>query len=118
MPSIGSVFGGRPEQRPISDSPLDEWLRARDLSRYAFAKQLRVSARTVILWCNNQALPDLVNSFKIQQATDGGVTPEMWLGTDLAKFQWGHDRHDAEAAKAAKRKDNRVQYRRRMRRGT
>lgn len=116
MPSISSVYGARPEHRPICNTPLDEWLRVRELSRYAFAKQLQVSPRTVILWCNNQVLPDLVNSFKIQKATDGGVTPEMWLGTDLARFLWGHERADWEAKKKRDRANNRKQYVRRMKR--
>lgn len=110
MHTITSVFGQKPEHRPICDSPLDAWLRARDLSRYSFAKKLLVSPRTVQLWCNNQALPDLVNAFKIQRETDGGVTPEMWLGTELARFQWSHERVDAEAVKARVRVDNRKHY--------
>lgn len=110
MVTISSVYGARPEQRPIADSPLDVWLRAREISRYSFAKSLNVSPRSVTLWCNNQVLPDLVNSFRIQQATEGGVTPEMWLGTDLARFLWEHDRADWEAHKKRSRKSNRKAY--------
>src|SRR4051812_9543117 len=116
MPSISSVYGAKPEHRPINETPLDQWLRARELSRYSFAKKLEVSPRTVILWCNNQMLPDLVNSFRIQQATEGGVTPEMWLGTDLARFLWGKGTSDWGAKKARDRKNNRKQYIRRVKR--
>lgn len=115
MVTISSVYGARPEQRPIADTPLDAWLRARDLSRYSFAKQLQVSPRTVQLWCNNQVLPDLVNSFKIQKATDGGVTPEMWLGTELARFLWEHDRADWAEKKQRDRVNNRKAYQKRKR---
>jgi plasmid maintenance system antidote protein VapI len=94
----------------VGDTPLDSWLRARELSRYAFAKQLNVSPRSVILWCNNQSLPDLVNAFRIQQATEGGVTPEMWLGTDLARFLWERESADWEKQRARGRKDNRKRY--------
>lgn len=115
MRSIAEVYGQKPEQRPVGDTPLDEWLRARELSRWSFAKQINVTPRTVNLWCNNQALPDLVNSFKIQRATEGGVTPEMWLGTDLAKFLWMRETSDWNKRTRAARKHNRIQYKKRTR---
>lgn len=116
MVTIASVYGNRPQERPISDTPLDAWLRARDISRQAFAKEIEVSPRTVHLWCNNQVLPDLVNSFRIQKTTDGGVTPEMWLGTELGRFIWNHGNMDWSNVREQKRKDNRKHYIKRIKR--
>lgn len=117
MVTVASVFGSKPHLRPICDTPLDAWLRARSISRQAFSKQMGVSPRTVHLWCNNQVLPDLVNSIRIMQKTEGGVCPEHWTGTDLFKFIWDHDRFDQELAAKAKRAGNRRQYIRRMKNG-
>ncbi len=108
------VFGeiGR---RPVNETPLAMWLRARSISRTAFAKTIGVTKRTVCLWCDNQVLPDLVNAFRIQNATDFGVTPEMWLGTELAKFLWSSkDRQPPTSdQRQARRKHNRKSYQKR-----
>lgn len=110
MVTIASVYGSLPHQRPVSDTPLDQWLRARSISRLQFAKTIEVTPRTVHLWCNNQVLPDLVNAFRIQAATDFGVTPDMWMGTELARFLYRHDKADFTNARTQKRKDNRKHY--------
>lgn len=115
MVTIGSVFGDAPHRRPVSDTPLDAWLKARGISRYQFARDLNVSPRTVSFWSNNQVLPDLVNAFRIAQATGGGVLPEMWMGTELAKFQNLHANADWEEAKAKRRGQNKRAYRRKVR---
>lgn len=115
MPTVTEVFGVLPHRRPIGDSPLDAWLKATNTSRHSFAKALGVSPRTVMLWANAQSLPDLVNAFRISEHTQGGVLPEMWMGTDLAKFQYTHDRADWEGIKTANRRNNKAQYIKRVR---
>lgn len=114
--TISSVYGKAPHRRPISDTPLDAWLRARQISRTAFARSLGVTHRTVHLWCNNQALPDLVNAFRISQLTEGGVAPSMWMGTELAKFLMVHDKADWEGTREKRRSQNRRAYIQRKRR--
>lgn len=82
-----------------------------------FARELQVTAKTVTYWCQNQVLPDLVNAFRIAQATEGGVLPEAWMGTDLAKFLFTNAVVDPETAKKAKRASNRREYAKRKRNG-
>jgi transcriptional regulator with XRE-family HTH domain len=110
MPTVSSVFGDAPSKRPVNDTPLEAWLKMKGVSRYELAKRLGVTPRTVGLWANNQVLPDLVNAFRLQQATEGGVSPENWCGTDLFKFMWTHSNADWEESKKQKRKSNRREY--------
>lgn len=99
----------------VYDTPLDQWLRAREMSSYAFAKKLGMNPRTTEAWAKGRSLPDLVNAFRIQEATDFGVTPEMWMGTELFKLQWTHATATQEEMREQKSRDNHSQYLRRLR---
>lgn len=78
----------KPHERPISDTVLDKWLRARGISRFEFAQTLGCDPKMVGFWADNRSLPSLIYAFKISQATQGGVPPESWLGTELGRRMW------------------------------
>lgn len=67
---------------------LHEWIKAHGLSRDAFAKLVGCNGKMVDFWCDGQVIPGLIYAFKIEQVTEGSVSAEMWLGTDIGKFYW------------------------------
>lgn len=60
-----------------------------------------------------QVIPELVYAFKIESVTEGGVPPESWLGTELAKMQWQLIHADHEGRNDANLKAAR-KYRRKL----
>lgn len=86
------------------ETPLGAWLRKRGVSPYAFARRVGADATQVRGWCSGRSLPGLLYAFKIDQLTEGGVPPESWLGTGLAKLKWREMGVDDEALTLARRR--------------
>ncbi len=64
------------------------WFRASGHTVVGFSRALNADPKTVYLWMYGQVIPELVYAFKIEALTEGGVSVESWLGTELAKIQW------------------------------
>ncbi len=74
--------------RPIQPTALDFYMKSRGISLFEFGRRLQVDWSAVKSWCNGQALPTLVNAFKIEKFTEGNVPAESWLSTDIGRIQW------------------------------
>lgn len=86
----------RVDKRPRSPTTLQVWLSKRDLSRFAFAKEVGCDPRLVALWADGRVLPGLIYAFKIERATKGGVPVTSWLGTELGRTLWNSQGSDWE----------------------
>lgn len=80
--------GGKVNQRPPCDTPLMAWCEANDISIGAIARAVGVSYVAASLWATGRCLPHLVNAYKIERITHGGVPVSSWLGTEVAKAEW------------------------------
>lgn len=96
---MGNYKYGNRMTRPKGETLLDKWLKEQRLSRDGFADRLGVARRTVTFWALNKVLPDIINAFRIDQATEGAVPVSSWLGTPLGMKKFSNF---AEAAKKRK----------------
>jgi len=64
------------------------WLKSRGIARDAFARKVGCNQKAVDFWCDGKCLPSLLYAFAIEKATEGGVSAEAWLGTEIGKLQW------------------------------
>lgn len=63
------------------ETPLRAWCERHDASILSVARRLRLSFSTVYNWFTGKRLPDLVNAFRLEKLTEGGVPAVSWLGT-------------------------------------
>lgn len=68
-------------------SPLRDYLDTAKLSAETFAAEKGLSAWSVRHWARGDKLPELASQINIERATDGQVTPAMWLDWSLARSQ-------------------------------
>lgn len=78
----------------MSTSPLRSFLDDAKSTAEAFAASKGLSAWSVRHWARGDKLPTLDNQREIERATDGAVTPAMWL-------EWSLSRPDAPAQDAS-----------------
>lgn len=82
------IYSGAWQKRPISESPLQAYLKKHDVSRAEFSARVGASLMTVVAWCQGRVLPSLVYAYRIDEETGGEVSPAMWLGTELGRAAW------------------------------
>lgn len=83
-----SIFTPHAYKRPAEETMLTLWLKAHGVSKNRFGRLVGCAPRMVDLWCNGQAIPGLVYAAVIEKVTEGGVSMETWLGTELGKHLW------------------------------
>jgi hypothetical protein len=69
----------------MSKSPLRDYLDRAETSAETFAVEKGLSAWSVRHWARGDKLPALPSQIEIERATDGEVTPAMWLQWNLAR---------------------------------
>lgn len=82
---------------------------------WAFAQLIGANPKTVYYWMYGQVIPELVYAYKIEMATEGGVSMVSWLGTELAKMQWEHNHSDIENELEMRRRSNKKYYQKKQR---
>lgn len=78
VPSVGTY-------RRMSKTPLREFLDTAQSSAETFAAEKGLSAWSVRHWARGDKLPALNSQLDIEKATDGAVTPAMWLEWSLSR---------------------------------
>lgn len=71
----------------MTKSPLREFLDSTQTSAETFAADKGLSAWNVRHWARGDKLPALPSQLELERATDGRVTPAMWLEWNLARTQ-------------------------------
>lgn len=64
------------------------WLKSHNVSKNKFCRMIGCAPRMVDWWCSGRSVPGLIYAFIIEKATEGGVSVEMWLGTEIGKQLW------------------------------
>ncbi len=80
VPKMGTFSG-------MLKSPLRDYLDTTGLSAETFAVEKGLSAWSVRHWARGDKLPELASQINIERATDGQVTPAMWLDWSLSRSQ-------------------------------
>ena len=80
----------------LCETPLQAWLKMTGRSKYSIAKEMGVDPKIVTVWVSGRGLPSLLNAFKIEKATKGGVPAVSWLGTELGRILWNNSGTDWE----------------------
>lgn len=70
------------------ETPLAAWMRREAVSPYEVARRTGISYKQICQYRDGRALPSLVSAFKIERATNGAVSPVLWLGTPLGRHHW------------------------------
>lgn len=83
---IPMYTGVAPWRKPPNVTPLSLWLKAKGMSHYALARELKADPKSVYLWAANKRLPSLLYAMMIERVTEGGVPMVAWEGTALAKL--------------------------------
>lgn len=69
----------------MTKSPLREYLDTAQLSAETFAVDKGLSAWSVRHWARGDKVPALASQLDIEKATDGSVTPSMWLAWSISR---------------------------------
>lgn len=74
--------------RPKSITPLELWRRARGISIQQISDATGICYLSVLYLCDGRRIPNLINAFRLEQYTGGGVRADAWLGTELGRAMW------------------------------
>jgi hypothetical protein len=69
----------------MSKTPLRSYLDETGQSAEVFASEKGLSPWSVRHWSRGDKLPELAKQIRLEEATDGAVTPGDWLAWDLAR---------------------------------
>lgn len=75
-------------RRPKSITPLELWRRARGITVQQISDGTGICYLSVLYLCDGRRIPSLINAFRIEQYTSGGVRADAWLGTELGRSMW------------------------------
>jgi hypothetical protein len=84
----------------MSKSPLRDFLDETGATAEGFAADKGLSAWNVRHWARGDKLPALASQLDIEKATDGRVTPSMWLNWSIARQASAQPANPARASAA------------------
>lgn len=83
-----TIYTAKPQQRPIEETAFAVWLKAHGITKNGAARLLGCAPRMIDLWCTGRVIPSLIYAFGIEAFTEGGVSVDMWLGTQIGRHNW------------------------------